>query len=283
MKYVVLFLMWLSIPLTYADSPLIIDLGTGVLRAGLADADNPIELDSRGFMEHGVITDWDAFEKTIMQMYDDLGLDAAEHNVLIADAAFFTRENRVRMSTIMFNTFSVPCMQMVKRELLPFLLEKRATVTLVYIGNDITYVVPFYEGIAIEDAILKIDVGQDDFQGNMEALFDPNLIGHKASGIHKMITESIMSTDSEKHSELFANILLGGDIAPYPDLSDRLEKDITSLSKAKVSVSKLANPTLSVWLGGKLLLDMPAGLLCASKKDFASEERKITSVFLWFY
>jgi len=99
-----------------------------------------------------------------------------------------------------------------------------------------------------------ITVGAERFRC-AEVLFKPNLIGRESEGIHKLTYESIMKCDVDIRRDLYENTVLSGGSTMFPNLSDRLNKEIVALAPASIKVKVVAPPErkYSVWIGGSIL------------------------------
>jgi len=88
-----------------------------------------------------------------------------------------------------------------------------------------------------------------------EVLFQPNLIGRESEGIHKLTFSSIMKCDVDIRRELYRNTVLSGGSTMYPNLDQRLNKEMTSLAPASIKIKVVAPPErkYSVWIGGSIL------------------------------
>merc|ERR1719273_38577 len=99
-----------------------------------------------------------------------------------------------------------------------------------------------------------ITVGDERFRC-AEVLFRPNLIGKESEGIHKLTYDSIMKCDVDIRRDLYENTVLSGGSTMFPNLSDRLNKEIVALAPASIKVKVVAPPErkYSVWIGGSIL------------------------------
>jgi actin len=69
-----------------------------------------------------------------------------------------------------------------------------------------------------------------------EALFQPAFLGLEATGIHEMTYNSIYKCDLDIRRDLYGNIVLSGGTTMYPGISDRMQKELTSLSPSTMKV-----------------------------------------------
>merc|ERR1719273_1082706 len=99
-----------------------------------------------------------------------------------------------------------------------------------------------------------ITVGAERFRC-AEVLFQPNLIGLESDGIHKLTYESIMKCDVDIRRDLYRNTVLSGGSTMFPNLDQRLNKEMTALAPASIKIKVVAPPErkYSVWIGGSIL------------------------------
>ncbi|ENN76427.1 hypothetical protein YQE_00495 [Dendroctonus ponderosae] len=144
------------------NQPVVIDNGTGVIKAGFAGDQIPkcrfpnyvgrpkhirvmagaLEGDifigpkaeeHRGLlsikypMEHGIVTNWNDMEKIWTYIYskDQLNTFAEEHPVLLTEAPLNPRPNREKAAEIMFETFNVPALFISMQAVLSLLLLRK--------------------------------------------------------------------------------------------------------------------------------------------------------------
>jgi len=91
-----------------------------------------------------------------------------------------------------------------------------------------------------------------------EALFNPELLGMEARGIHETTYNSIMKCDCDIRRDLFQNIVLSGGTTMFAGMADRLSKEISALAPTNVKVKIIAPPErkYSVWIGGSILASL---------------------------
>jgi len=88
-----------------------------------------------------------------------------------------------------------------------------------------------------------------------EALFQPNMLGKEAEGIHATTFKTIMACDVDIRKDLYANIVCSGGTTMFSGIADRLNKEISNLAPPTMSVKIVAPPErkYSVWIGGSIL------------------------------
>jgi len=88
-----------------------------------------------------------------------------------------------------------------------------------------------------------------------EALFQPNMLGKEAEGIHATTFKTIMACDVDIRKDLYANIVCSGGTTMFTGIADRLNKEISNLAPPTMSVKIVAPPErkYSVWIGGSIL------------------------------
>ncbi|ENN76426.1 beta-centractin [Dendroctonus ponderosae] len=181
------------------NQPVVIDNGTGVIKAGFAGDQIPkcrfpnyvgrpkhirvmagaLEGDifigpkaeeHRGLlsikypMEHGIVTNWNDMEKIWTYIYskDQLNTFAEEHPVLLTEAPLNPRPNREKAAEIMFETFNVPALFISMQAVLSLYSTGRTTGVVLDSGDGVTHSVPIYEGFALPHSIMRADIAGRD-------------------------------------------------------------------------------------------------------------------------
>ncbi|KAI9356730.1 actin-like protein [Zopfochytrium polystomum] len=186
------------------NQPVVIDNGSGVIKAGFAGDDQPkcffpsfvgrpkhvrimagaVEGDTfigkkaqelRGLlrirypMSHGIVTDWDDMEKIWHHLYaEELKTLSEEHPVLLTEAPLNPRHNRETAAQIFFETFNVPALFVSIQAVLALYASGRTTGVVLDSGDGVTHSVPVYEGFALPHAIRRIDIAGRDITSSLQ-------------------------------------------------------------------------------------------------------------------
>lgn len=182
-----------------ANQPIVIDNGSGVIKAGFAGDQIPkyhfanfigrpkhlrvmagaLEGDlfigpkaeeHRGLlnirypMEHGVVTDWNDMERIWQYIYskDQLQTFSEEHPVLLTEAPLNPRRNREKAAEIFFETFNVPALFVSMQAVLSLYATGRTTGVVLDAGDGVSHAVPIYEGFALPHSIVRSDIAGRD-------------------------------------------------------------------------------------------------------------------------
>lgn len=188
------------------NQPVVIDNGSGTIKAGFAGQDHPkcffpsfvgrpkhtrvlagaLEGDVfigrraqefRGLlkirypMQHGMVTDWDDMERIWSWVYtEELCTLSEEHPVLLTEAPLNPRKNRETTAQIFFETFNVPAMYMSVQAVLALYSSGRTTGIVLDSGDGVTHAVPVFEGFSMPHAIRRVDVAGRDVTDYLQLL-----------------------------------------------------------------------------------------------------------------
>ncbi|KAJ1967527.1 centractin- actin- protein of the dynactin complex [Dispira parvispora] len=188
------------------NQPVVIDNGSGVIKAGFAGEDKPkcffssfvgrpkhvrvlagaVEGDYfigrkadelRGLLkihypvEHGIVTDWDDMEKIWQHVYtEELKTLSEEHPVLLTEAPLNPRQNREQAAQIFFETFNVPAFYTSVQAVLSLYSSGRTTGIVLDSGDGVTHAVPVFEGFAMPHAMKRIDIAGRDVTDYLQLL-----------------------------------------------------------------------------------------------------------------
>jgi len=102
-----------------------------------------------------------------------------------------------------------------------------------------------------------ITIGNERFRAP-EVLFQPSFIGMEQEGVHNLTFQSIMKCDVDIRKDLYANIVMSGGTTMFNGMSERLQKEVTSLAPSSMTIKIVAPPErkYSVWIGGSILASL---------------------------
>eukprot|EP00731_Ephydatia_muelleri_P020381 Em0013g108a len=189
-----------------ASQPIVIDNGSGAIKAGFAGDDapkvhfpnyiarpkhtlvmagglegetfiGPKAEEHRGVMtikypiEHGIITDWNDMELIWNFIYkDQLKAVSEDHPVLLTEAPLNPLTNKTKAAELFFETFNAPALYISMQAVLSLYATGRTTGVVLDAGDGITHAVPIYEGFALPHSIMRSDVAGRDVTRYLQLL-----------------------------------------------------------------------------------------------------------------
>jgi len=226
----------------FTNQPVVIDNGSGMLKAGFAGDDTPklnfhtlvgtpkhqrimagaVEgkyfvgsraEELRGLlklkrpMEHGIVTDWTLMENIWNHTYSELKIQSEDHPVLLTEAPLNPRKNRERAAELFFETFNVPALYVSLQAVLSLYASGRTTGAVLDSGDGVSHAVPVFEGFAMPHAIQRIDVAGRDVTQNLQVLLRHAGYNFHTSAEHEIVrqikeTVCYVTLDPKKEEEM---------------------------------------------------------------------------------
>lgn len=206
------------------DTPIVLDTGSGLMKAGFADQDLPSVVfptiigvpkyeeimngstdkdlyvgheaqHMRGVLalrypiKHGLIRNWDDMEKIWQHTFNHLRVDPADHPVLLTEAPLNPLENKQRAVEIMFEFFGVPYSYIALQAVLALYAAGRTTGVVLDSGNGVTHSVPVYDGYTLPHAVQRFPLAGADVTANLTKLLQEQGVCMRTSAEQEIVRE----------------------------------------------------------------------------------------------
>jgi len=170
-------------------SSVVIDSGSGMVKAGFAGDDTPRsvfpsvvgfdkernsfvgdyanakrkQLDLVYPIQRGFVTDWDAMEKLWQYTFErELRVSPSASPVLLTEAPLNPKPNREKTTEIMFESLSTPAIYIGIQSVLSLYAFGRTSGIVIDLGDGVSYTVPIYEGYALPHGIIRSEIAGRD-------------------------------------------------------------------------------------------------------------------------
>nr|XP_033777003.1 actin-85C-like [Geotrypetes seraphini] len=188
----------------------VLDNGTGLLKAGFAGDMNPrssysniigrpkskcvmvgvIQKDfyigdeaqaKRGILtikypvEHGIVMSWEDMELIWQNVYDnDLRIRSSDRPILVTEVPLNPLYNREKMTQLLFENFKVPAMYVAVQAVLALYSSGRITGCVMDSGDGVSHTVPVFEGYCLPHAVLRLDLAGADLTDYLMRILTEN-------------------------------------------------------------------------------------------------------------
>ncbi|KAF7658369.1 hypothetical protein LDENG_00013510 [Lucifuga dentata] len=191
--------------MTDFKTPIVLDTGSGLMKAGFADQNLPnivfptiigvpkyeeimngnLERETyigheaqhmRGVLtlkhpiKNGIIRNWDDMENIWHHTFQQLSVHPEDHPVLLTEAAMNPLENRQRMVQVMFEYFNVPFTYVAMQAVLALYATGRSTGVVFDSGDGVSHSVPVCEGYCLPHAVQRLPLAGADVTMHLKKL-----------------------------------------------------------------------------------------------------------------
>merc|ERR1711965_217241 len=252
-------------------------------------------------LEHGIVQNWEDMEKVWRHTFDnELRMVVGDENeadedcqgVLLTEAPMNPKDNRERMTQIMFETFNVRRFYVAIQAVLSLYASGRTTGVVVDCGDGVSHTVPIYEGYSMPHAIQRINLAGRDLTDYICKILQESKIvltttAERESAkkikedlcyVSENFTEevdnfagkekqfempdgqvvTVHDCDLDVRKDLLGNVVMSGGTTMFPNMPERLQAEIQGLVPEATKVKVIAPPErmISVWIGGSILASL---------------------------
>ncbi|KDQ14221.1 hypothetical protein BOTBODRAFT_353796 [Botryobasidium botryosum FD-172 SS1] len=131
-------------------------------------------------VEHGVVKDWDTMEKIWhYTFFNELRVNPEECSILLTEAPRTSSADREKMASIMFDVFSPSAICIASQAGLSLVASGCSSGVVVDVGDGVTNVTPFHEGMTFHTATERLEVAGRDITDHLKTLLAAS--GHELS------------------------------------------------------------------------------------------------------
>jgi actin-related protein len=106
-----------------------------------------------------IVENFDYFEKMTDELFtENLRIDPKEHPILFSEPSLHNKDNRLKLTEMMFEKYGIPSMFICKSAVLSAFSCGRSTCLVFDSGHSYTYAVPVHDGYALQKALLKFEI-----------------------------------------------------------------------------------------------------------------------------
>ena len=114
-------------------------------------------------IKHGAVEDWEDLEKVLDHCFtNELRVPASDQYVMVTEPPLNPKSSRERLTQILFDTFNVPGLYLVTPQVLSIYSAGKFTGVVVDCGDEVTHVVPIFDGYALFGSVMRTCLGGRD-------------------------------------------------------------------------------------------------------------------------
>ncbi|XP_034017562.1 uncharacterized protein LOC117502613 isoform X3 [Thalassophryne amazonica] len=213
-----------STMLTDFKTPVILDMGSGLMKAGFSDQDGPTavlpmmigipkyeelmngDLEKDAYVGHeaqhmrgvlvlkhpiknGIIQNWDDMEKIWHHTFQQLRVNPEDHPVLLTEAAMNPVAKRERLVEMMFECFNVPFTYVAMQAVLALYSAGRSTGLVFDSGDGVSHSVPVFDGYTLPHAIQRVPLAGADVTMQLKKLLQEGGVSLSTSAELEIVRE----------------------------------------------------------------------------------------------
>ena len=168
---------------------------------GILDINYPIQ--------EGKIVNWDEMTKIWFHtFFSELQIAPEEYNIFLTESPFNSREDREKITEIMFETFNCPCMYLSNQSVLSAYSIGKSTGCVIDCGDGSTNFSPIFEGLLCRNGVTHIPIaGKEIFENLFKLLSVNNNIESKMQKESlKKVKENLCYISEDYNSEINGNV-----------------------------------------------------------------------------
>ena len=157
----------------------------------------------------GLITNWDDMERIWTYTFNELRTTAEDHPILMSESALNSKQNRERMTQMMFEGFNAHSLFVQSQAVLSLYSSGRTSGVVVDSGDGATFMVPVHEGYPIQAAVERLDVAGQKLTDHMMSLLKKRGYSFNTEAdrdIARDIKEKLCFVRDSPDSELSADV-----------------------------------------------------------------------------
>lgn len=141
-------------------------------------------------ISHGIVTDWSDMEKVWHHtFFNELRVNPEEHPVVITEAPMNPRKNRERMLELIFEKFCCPAAYVVLQAVMSLYAYGKTTGMVIDSGDGVTHTVPIYEGYSMPHAIQRLDLAGRDVSEYMCKILSESGVSMTSSAEREIVRD----------------------------------------------------------------------------------------------